>query len=148
MFSNIQLGILPGRDTSRGCFPSQPCPTCPYKQEVDYRGFNEAIRVTLASYHWSGMQDASTINLSLSTTLTLMINTLLPLEREWSTQKGRKPDEQYQQDAYMDQKLITREISEASSDRTWICQGTSHRESTDRLVPPPNSSLTLSHYYL
>jgi hypothetical protein len=64
------------------------------------------------------MQDASTINLSLSTTLTLMINTLLPLEREWSTQKGRKPDEQYKQDAYMDQKLITREISEASSDRT------------------------------
>ena len=35
----------------------------------------------------SGMQGASTINPSLSTTLTLMINTLLPLEREISTQK-------------------------------------------------------------
>ena len=31
----------------------------PYKWEVDYRGFNEAIRVNLASYHRSGMQDAS-----------------------------------------------------------------------------------------
>jgi hypothetical protein len=30
-----------------------------YKREVDYRGFNEAIRVTLASYHRSGMQGAS-----------------------------------------------------------------------------------------
>jgi hypothetical protein len=47
-----------------------------YKQEMDYRGFNEAIRVTLASYHRSRIQGASTINLSLSTTLTLTINTL------------------------------------------------------------------------
>jgi hypothetical protein len=52
------------------------------KQEVDYKGFNEAIRVTLASYHQSGMQGASMINLSLSTALTLMINTLLPLGKE------------------------------------------------------------------
>ena len=51
-----------------------------YKREVDYRGFNEAIRVTLVSYHRSKMQGACMINLSLSTTLTLMINTLLPLE--------------------------------------------------------------------
>jgi hypothetical protein len=53
-----------------------------YKREVDYRGFNEAIKVTLVSYHRSGMQGASTINPSLSTTLTLMINTLLSLEQE------------------------------------------------------------------
>ena len=53
-----------------------------YKQEVDYKGFNEAIRVTLVSYHRSGMQGASMINPSLSTTLTLMINTLLSLCRE------------------------------------------------------------------
>jgi hypothetical protein len=53
-----------------------------YKREVDYKGFNEAIRVTLASYHQSRMQGASTINLSLSTMLTLMINTLLPLGRK------------------------------------------------------------------
>jgi hypothetical protein len=52
------------------------------KRQVDYKGFNEAIRVTLASYHQSGIQGASMINLSLSTTLTLMINTLLPLGRE------------------------------------------------------------------
>jgi hypothetical protein len=52
-----------------------------YKQEVDYRGFNEATRVTLVSYHRSRMR-ASMINLSLGTTLTLMINTLLPLGRE------------------------------------------------------------------
>ena len=53
-----------------------------YKWEVDYKGFNEAIRVTLMSYHQSGMQGASMINLSVSTTLTLTINTLLPLGRE------------------------------------------------------------------
>ena len=53
-----------------------------YKQEVDYKVLNVAIRVTLASYHRSEMQGASTINLSLSTTLTLMINTLLPQGRE------------------------------------------------------------------
>ena len=49
-----------------------------YRWEVDYKEFNEAIRVTLTSYHRSRMQDASMINLSLSTTLTLMTNTLLP----------------------------------------------------------------------
>ena len=53
-----------------------------YQREVDYKGLNEAIIVTLVSYHRSRMQDASTINLRLSTTLTLMINTLLPLGRE------------------------------------------------------------------
>ena len=53
-----------------------------YRREVDYKGFNEAIKVTLASYHRSRMQGASMINLSLSTTLTLTINTLLPLEQE------------------------------------------------------------------
>jgi tetrahydromethanopterin S-methyltransferase subunit E len=53
-----------------------------YRREVDYKDFNEAIRVTLVSYHRSLMQGASTINLSLRTTLTLMINTLLPLCRE------------------------------------------------------------------
>ena len=30
-----------------------------YKWEVDYKGFNKAIRVTLASYHQSRMQGAS-----------------------------------------------------------------------------------------
>ena len=47
-----------------------------YRWEVDYKGFNEAIRVTLVSYHQSRMQGASTIDPSLSTTLTLTINTL------------------------------------------------------------------------
>jgi hypothetical protein len=80
MYSTIQLGTLLEKGTSRGCFPSQLGPTCLYRWEVDYKGFNEATRVTLTSYHRFGMQGASTINLSLSTTLTLMINTLLPLE--------------------------------------------------------------------
>ena len=47
-----------------------------YSREVDYKGLNE--NVTLAIYHRSKMQGASTINPSLSTTLTLTINTLLP----------------------------------------------------------------------
>ena len=45
----------------------------PYKWEVGYRGFNEAIRVSLVSYHRSRMQDASTGNESLSTKLTLQL---------------------------------------------------------------------------
>jgi hypothetical protein len=45
----------------------------PYKWEMDYIGFNEVIRVTLVSYHRSGMQDASTSNQSLSTMLTLQL---------------------------------------------------------------------------
>ena len=59
-----------------------------------------------------------------------MINTLLPLEQEYNTQKSRDPDEQYKQDAYLNQKLITKEILEASSSRTSFRQGTSRREST------------------
>ena len=52
----------------------------PYKWEVNYRGFNEDIRVTVVSYHRSRMQGASMIHPSLSTMLTLKIDTLLPLE--------------------------------------------------------------------
>ena len=89
------------------------------------------------------MQGASMINPSLSTMLTLTINTLLPLCRDKALKKSCKPNEQYKQDAYLNQKLITREILEASLGRTWIHQGTSHRESTDRPAPPLNSSLTL-----
>jgi hypothetical protein len=114
-----------------------------YRQEVDYKGFNEAIRITLMSYHQSRMQGASTIKLSLSATLTLMINTLLPHVENKALKRVAKPDEEYKQDSYLNLKLITRGISEASLDRTWIYQGTRHRESTDRLASPPYSSLTL-----
>ena len=41
------------------------------------------------------------INLSLSTTLILTINTLHPLEQEKSTQESRELEEQYKQDAYL-----------------------------------------------
>ena len=99
--------------------------------------------VTHAIYHRSEMQGASMINLSRSITLTIMINTLLSLEQKYSSQKSREPDEQYKHNAYLTQKLITRDISKASSSRTWIRQGTSHKKSTDRPSPPPNSSLTL-----
>ena len=57
--------------------------TMPYlanRREVDYKGLNE--NVTLVIYHQSEMQGASRINPSLSTTLTVTINTLLPLGRE------------------------------------------------------------------
>ena len=57
--------------------------------------------------------------------------------------KSHKPDEQYKHDTYLNQKLITKEISEASSNRTWLHQATSYRESTDKLTLPPISSLTL-----
>ena len=86
MSSTIQLGTLLGKDTSRGCFPSQSRPTCPYKREVDYRRFNEAIRVNLMSYHRSRMQDASISNQSLSTMLALQ----LLLYSSWVKNKALK----------------------------------------------------------
>ena len=67
---------------------------CAYRREVDYKGSTMLYStmlfctdVTHAIYHQSGMQGASTINLSLSTTLTLKINTLLPLEQEKSPKR-------------------------------------------------------------
>jgi hypothetical protein len=81
MSSTVQLGTLLRKYTNRG-FSFATGSYLAYKWEVDYRGFNETIRVTLMSYHQSGMQGASMINLSLSTTLTLTINTLLSLGRK------------------------------------------------------------------
>jgi len=51
-----------------------------YRRVVDYKGLNE--NVTLMVCHQSRMQGASMSNESLSTTLTLPITTLLPLEQE------------------------------------------------------------------
>jgi hypothetical protein len=70
-----------------------------YRQEVDYKGLNESVTLTI--YYRSEMQGASTINPNLSTTLTLTINTLLPLEQEQSTQQSREPNEQYKQITYL-----------------------------------------------
>ena len=78
MSSTIQLGTLLKERRQQRMVPVVTASYLPYKQEVDYRGFNEAIRVTLVSYHRSKTQGASMINLSLSTTLILTINTLLP----------------------------------------------------------------------
>ena len=80
MSSTIQLGTLLKESHQQRMLFVVIGSYLAYKWEVDYRGFNEAIRVTLVSYHQSGMQGASTNNPSLSTMLTLMINTLLPLE--------------------------------------------------------------------
>ena len=82
MSSTIQLRTLLKKRHQQRMLPIVTVSYLPYKWEVDYRGFNEAIRATLVSYHQSRMQDAPTINLSLSTTLTLTINTLLPLVQE------------------------------------------------------------------
>ena len=82
MYSTIQLGTLLRERHQQRMLSFVTGSYLAYRREVDYRGFNEAIRVTLTRYHRSGMQGASTINLSLSTTLTLTINTLLPLEQK------------------------------------------------------------------
>ena len=79
MSSTIQLGTLLKERHQQRMLSIVTVSYLPYKREVDYRGFNEAIRVTLVSYHRSGMQSASKINLSLRTAFTLTINTLLPL---------------------------------------------------------------------
>ena len=75
--------------------------------------------------------------------LTLGCYTTPPRKRIKHSKESHEPKEHYKQDTYLNQKLITREISEASSIRTWIHQGTSCRENTDRPAPPPNSSITL-----
>ena len=73
MSSTIQLGTLLKERRQQRMLPIVTASYLPYKWEVDYRGFNEAIRVTLMSYHQSEMQDASTSNQSLSTTLILQL---------------------------------------------------------------------------
>ena len=76
MSLTIQLGTLLRKRHQQRMLSFVTGSYLAYKWEVDYKGFNEVIRVTLMSYHRSIMQGASTINLSLSTTLTLTINTL------------------------------------------------------------------------
>ena len=82
MYSTIQLGTLIKERHQQRTLSVVTGSYLAYKREVDYKGFNEAIRVTLTRYHRSEMQGASMINLSLSTMLRLMINTLHPLCRE------------------------------------------------------------------
>ena len=82
MSSTIQLGTLVKERHQERMLSFATGSYLSYKWEVNYKEFNEAIRVTVASYHRSRIQGASTINLSLSTMLTLMINTLLLLGRE------------------------------------------------------------------
>ena len=51
MSSIIQLGTLLKERHQQRMLPIVTVSYLPYKWEVDYRGFNEAIRVTLVSYH-------------------------------------------------------------------------------------------------
>ena len=131
----IQLGTLLKERHQQRMLPVVTVSYLPYKREVDYRGFNEAIRVTLVSYLWSKMQDASTSKQSLSTTLTLQL--LL-----YSSQIKNKALKQVVNLMNNINKKLTW-IRSWLPGRTWIHQGTSCRESTDRPAPPPNSSLTL-----
>ena len=86
MFSTIQLETLLKERHQQRMLPVVTASYLPYKWEVYYRAFNEAIRVTLTSYHRSGMQDASISNQSLSTTLTLQ----LLLYSSWIKNKALK----------------------------------------------------------
>ena len=86
MSSTIQLGTLLKERHQQRMLSVVTMSYLPYKQEVDYRGFNEAIRLTLVSYHRSRMQDASTSNQSLSTTLILQ----LLLYSSWIKNKALK----------------------------------------------------------
>jgi hypothetical protein len=64
--------------------------------------------------------------------------------RSKHSKESRKLKVQYEQDAYLNQKSITREISEASSSRTWFRQSiTVERAPTGR-----NSSKTLLSHSL
>ena len=51
MSSTIQLGTLLKEGHQQRMLSVVTVSYLPYKWEVDNRGFNEAIRVTLVSYH-------------------------------------------------------------------------------------------------
>ena len=51
MSSTIQLGTLLRKRHQQMMLSFRTGSYLAYKREVDYKGFNEAIRVTLASYH-------------------------------------------------------------------------------------------------
>ena len=53
MSSTIQLGTLLKERHQQRMLSVVIGSYLAYKQEVDYKGFNEAIRVTLVSYHRS-----------------------------------------------------------------------------------------------
>ena len=80
MSSTIQLGTLLKERHQQRMLSIVTGSYLAYRREVEYKGLNE--NVTLVIYHQSEMQGASRINPSLSTTLTVTINTLLPLGRE------------------------------------------------------------------
>ena len=73
MSSTIQLGTLLREIYQQRMLSIVTRSYLVYRREVDYKAYNEAIRVTLMSYHQSGMQDTSTSNQSLSTMLTLKL---------------------------------------------------------------------------
>ena len=52
MSSTIQLETLLRERHQQRMLSIVTASNLPYKREVDYRGFNEAIRVTLVSYHY------------------------------------------------------------------------------------------------
>jgi hypothetical protein len=81
MSSTIQLETLLGKTPAEDAFLCSRV-LLSLQTGVGLQRINEAIRVTFVSYHQSRMQGASRINPGLSTTLTLTINTLLPLGRE------------------------------------------------------------------
>ena len=68
---------------------------------MDYRGFNEAIRVTLASYHRSEnrvhprVTESKHHSYTMNTTLTQVLQGLM------YSKESHKPEEQYEQDAYL-----------------------------------------------
>jgi hypothetical protein len=59
--------------------------------------------------------------------------------RSKHSKESRKFEEQYEQVAYLNQKSITKEISEANFSRTWFHQGTA----VERAPTGQNSSKTL-----
>ena len=93
MSSTIQLGILLKERHQQRMLSIVTMSYFPYKREVDYKGFNEAIRVTLASYHRSIMQDASISNQSLSTTLTLQLLLYSSRIKNKALKQAVNPDE-------------------------------------------------------
>jgi hypothetical protein len=55
MSSTIKLGTLLKERHQQRMLSVVTGSSLAYKQEVNYKGFNEAIRVTLVSYHRSGI---------------------------------------------------------------------------------------------
>jgi hypothetical protein len=116
-------------------------------REVGLQRIQQSYKVTFASYHRPENQGTFTSNPSLSTTLTLRILLQSRSYQDQSTQKSYKLEEQYEQIAYLNQKLITKESQKQVPCEETRSQRIQQQRSTDKPELLQYSTLQLSLYF-